>query len=404
MSAPDNNRAEETIGSPSTPTVAIVHYGELALKGKNRPAFISQLIKNIKRATEGCGVRRIRNLTGRIVLDLEPAADRAALEDRLRRVMGVANYSLGFKTPPVTEEIQEAIEREAERHRFRSFRIRTKRADKTFPLTSPEINAKIGAAVRERTGASVNLDDPEFTIHIEILPGEAFFYVERLPGAGGLPAGISGKVAVLLSGGIDSPVATYRMMRRGCETVLVHFHAYPILPKTSQRKARELAEVLTRFQYHTRLYLVPFGDIQSTVVTCVPGPLRVVVYRRLMIRIAEAIARKAGAKALVTGESLGQVASQTLSNLTTIEAAATMPILRPLIGMDKQEIADEAARIGTFEISIVPDQDCCTLFTPKHPATRTTVREIESAEAALDVPALVRQGVEGAEEVEIAFP
>ncbi|OGW58958.1 MAG: tRNA 4-thiouridine(8) synthase ThiI [Nitrospirae bacterium RBG_16_64_22] len=404
MSAPDNNRAEETVDSPSTPTVAVVHYGELALKGKNRPAFISRLVRNIKTALAGCGVRRIRNLTGRIVLDLGPGADRAALEKRLRRVMGISNYSLGFKVPAEIGRMEEAVAQEAARHVFRSFRVATKRADKTFPLTSPEVNQRIGATIKARTGAAVDLSNAAFTIHLEILPGEAFYSVERLPGAGGLPAGISGRVAVLLSGGIDSPVAAYRMMKRGCEVVLVHFHAYPILPKTSQRKARELAEVLTRSQGRTRLFLVPFGDIQSTVVTAVPGPLRVVVYRRLMFRIAEEIARKTRATALVTGESLGQVASQTLSNLATIEAAATLPILRPLIGMDKQEISDEAARIGTFDISIVPDQDCCTLFTPKHPATRTTVREIEAAEAALDVPALVRQGAEGAEEAVIEFP
>jgi tRNA uracil 4-sulfurtransferase len=219
-----------------------------------------------------------------------------------------------------------------------------------------------------------------------------------------LPVGASGTVAALLSGGIDSPVAAWRMMKRGCRVVFVHFHSVPYLPPTSQAKARALTERLTEWQYTSRLYQVPFGEIQREVVLSVPGPARVVVYRRLMIRIAEAIARREGALALATGESLGQVASQTLENIVAIDAVATGPILRPLIGTDKIEITEEARRLGTFEISIEPDADCCTLFVPKHPLTRMTVSEADATEARLDIARLVATGVEGATLERFEYP
>jgi thiamine biosynthesis protein ThiI len=211
-------------------------------------------------------------------------------------------------------------------------------------------------------------------------------------------------VAALLSGGIDSPVAAWRMIKRGCRVVFVHFHSVPYLPDVSQGKARALAERLTAWQYASRLFLVPFGEIQREIVLSVPGPARVVVYRRMMVRIAEAIARSVGALALVTGESLGQVASQTLQNIARIDEVATMPIFRPLIGTDKLEITAEAQRLGTFEISIEPDADCCTLFTPKHPATRMSEEAARAVEASLDVPRLVAMGTEGTTLASFRFP
>jgi len=237
-----------------------------------------------------------------------------------------------------------------------------------------------------------------------VLPDEAFVALDRRPGPGGLPVGASGTVAGLLSGGIDSPVAAWRMMKRGCRVVFVHFHSVPYLSPTSQAKARALVERLTEWQYASRLYLVPFGEIQREVVLSVPPPARVVVYRRLMVRIAERLARHAGAPALVTGESLGQVASQTLANLTRIDEVASVPILRPLIGMDKLEITEQAHALGTFEISIEPDADCCTLFTPKHPATRMSEEATRAVEAGLDVPRLVEMGTSGATLAAFEYP
>jgi thiamine biosynthesis protein ThiI len=237
-----------------------------------------------------------------------------------------------------------------------------------------------------------------------MLTDEAFYSFGKERGAGGLPVGASGRVACLLSGGIDSPVAAWRMMRRGCRVVFVHFHSYPILSRASQEKARELVQILTQYQYRSRLFLVPFGEIQQRVVLAVPPPLRVVIYRRLMMRIAEAIGRRAGAMALVTGEVVGQVASQTVENLTSIDEVASQPVLRPLIGMDKDEITEQAQRLGTYPVSIIPDQDCCTLFTPRHPATKARRADVLRAEAALPVQEIVDQAVGAAAVEHFQFP
>jgi thiamine biosynthesis protein ThiI len=237
-----------------------------------------------------------------------------------------------------------------------------------------------------------------------MLPEGSFYFFGKEAGAGGLPTGTGGRVACLLSGGIDSPVAAWRMMRRGCSVLLVHFHAYPVLSRASQEKVREIAALLASYQLRSRLLLVPFGDLQQRVVLAVRPELRVVVYRRLMLRIAERLARGWRARALVTGEVIGQVASQTLENLTTIAAATTMEVLRPLVGMDKDEISAEAGRIGTFPISIIPDQDCCTLFTPRHPATRVRPAEAAAAEAALPIDEMVAAAVAAVTVEDYRFP
>jgi thiamine biosynthesis protein ThiI len=335
---------------------------------------------------------------------LKENADTGEMRRRLEAVFGVANFSFVERTPREIEALASAIVRSVDGRRFDSFRVETKRGDKTFPFTSPEINARIGAAVQTLTGSRVDLTGADFTISVEILPDDAFFSFDKIPGAGGLPVGASGRVAALISGGFDSPVAAYRMMRRGCRVCFIHFHSAPYLDKTSQEKVRALVQHLTRYQYASRLYLVPFGEVQRQIVAAVLRPLRVVLYRRTMIRIAEVIARKERTRALVTGESLGQVASQTLENLTVIEEAAAMPLLRPLIGMDKQEIIDQARSIGTFDLSAVPDQDCCQLFVPAHPATKAALRDVKAAEAALDVDGLTQLGAGAAEVAEFTFP
>ena len=258
--------------------------------------------------------------------------------------------------------------------------------------------------MQDRTGWPVDLSKPAMKIHVEILTDEAFVYVGKEAGTGGLPIGTSGRVLCLLSGGIDSPVAAWRMIRRGCRAHFVHFHSYPILSRTSQEKARALVEILTRHQLKSRLFLVPFGGIQQRVVVSVPPPLRIVVYRRLMLRIAERLARQAGIEAIVTGDVVGQVASQTIENLTVIGSAATLPILRPLVGFDKDEIVLEAQRLGTYETSIIPDEDCCTLFTPRFPATRASMASADAAERALEVAPLVQQAVEQAVVEDFRFP
>jgi thiamine biosynthesis protein ThiI len=274
-------------------------------------------------------------------------------------------------------------------------------------MTSVELNRELGAFVLARVGEAgvrVDLRAPELEIHVEVLPDETFVYADPVPGPGGLPVGASGTVAALMSGGIDSPVAAWRLMKRGCRVMFVHFHSVPYLPATSQAKARALVERLTEWQYQSELWMVPLGEIQREVVLAVPPPLRVVVYRRMMVRIAEALGRPRGAQALVTGESLGQVASQTITNLTRIGEVAGLPLLRPLIAMDKLEITAEARRLQTYEISIEPDADCCTLFVPQHPATRVGADEVRAAEARLEIAGLVAQGVEGAAREDFEFP
>jgi thiamine biosynthesis protein ThiI len=282
--------------------------------------------------------------------------------------------------------------------------VSVRRADKRFPLTSPQVEREVGGRIKVARGWTVDLEQAELVIHIELLTDEAFYFFGKERGPGGLPTGTAGRVGCLLSGGIDSPVAAHRMMKRGCLVTFVHFHSYPILSRASQEKARELAALLTTWQQRSRLYLVAFGDIQQQVVLAVPGPMRVVVYRRLMLRIAERIARGAGAQALVTGEVVGQVASQTLENLAVIGGVATLPVFRPLIGMDKDEITAEAIRIGSYPISIIPDQDCCTLFTPRNPLTRAKLSQIEAAETALPVAAIVEAAARGAMVEDFEFP
>jgi thiamine biosynthesis protein ThiI len=253
-------------------------------------------------------------------------------------------------------------------------------------------------------GWRVDLSNPELNIHLECLTDQAFYFFGKEKGAGGMPTGVSGRVACLLSGGIDSPVAAFRMMRRGCSVVLVHFHSYPFHSLASQEKVREIARLLTRYQQHTRLYLVPFGEIQRQVVLSVPQTLRVIMYRRLMMRIAWTLAKASRARGLVTGEVLGQVASQTLENLSVIGSAVTAPIFRPLIGLDKDEITEQAKRIGTYPISIIPDEDCCQLFTPRNPATKARLDETEAAERLLSVDDLVCQAARTATVEEFSFP
>ena len=402
----------------------VVHYQELALKGKNRPWFLGRLVRNLRRALSDLDVRSVRALMGRIEVVLGPEATRQEVGERISRVFGIANFSYAGSTPiengrsariddgrsettgPTADldAIANAILGDLGDRTCSSFRVSARRADKRFPMTSPQIEREVGGRIKEARGWIVNLDEPDLTIHVELLTDQAFYFFGKERGAGGLPTGTAGRVACLLSGGIDSPVAAHRMMKRGCTVTFVHFHSYPILSRASQEKVRELVTLLTRWQQRSRVYLVAFGEIQQQVVLAVPGPMRVVVYRRLMMRIAEAIAHARGAQALVTGDVVGQVASQTLENLAVVSAVATLPIFRPLIGMDKDEITAEAIKIGSYPISIIPDQDCCTLFTPRNPMTRAKLEEIEAAEQALPIDDLVARAVREAVVEHFDFP
>ena len=383
----------------------IVHYQEIALKGKNRPWFVARLVANLRAALGDLEGARVRAIMGRIEVTPGPHAAWDTVRERLGRVFGVANFSRARRVGRNIDELASAVLADLDGREPRSFRVTARRADKTYALTSPEIEREVGGRIKAARGWQVDLGNPDLVVRIEILAREAFYSLDRHPGPGGLPSGVSGPVLCLLSGGIDSPVAAYRLMKRGCRVRFLHFHSYPLLSHASRDKVRELARHLTAFQLTSRLYQVAFGDIQRQIMLSAPAPLRVVLYRRLMVRIAERLARRTGAAALVTGESVGQVASQTLENLAVIDAAvASLPILRPLVGSDKDEISDEAQAIGTYPISIIPDQDCCQLFTPRHPATRAARADVEAAERALPLQELVDGAVAAVEREDFSYP
>ena len=385
-------------------TSIVVHYQEIALKGKNRPWFLGRLVRNLRQALSDLEVVAVRALMGRIEVQLGAGTSREQAGERVRRTFGIANYSFARRTALDIDTIAHSILEDVRDRTCRSFRVSVRRADKRFPMTSPQVEREIGGRIKQARGWNVDLDEAELTIHVELLTNEAFYFFGKERGAGGLPTGTAGRVTCLLSGGIDSPVAAHRMMKRGCAASFVHFHSYPILSRASIEKARELVQLLTLWQQRSRLYLVAFGDIQQQVVLAVPGPMRVIVYRRLMLRIAEKIALARGAKALVTGDVVGQVASQTLENLQVFGSVATLPVFRPLIGMDKEEIVNEARRLGSYAISIVPDQDCCTLFTPRNPLTRGRLQIVEAAERVLPVDDIVEKAAASAVVEDFEFP
>ena len=382
----------------------IVRYHEIALKGRNRPFFVEKLADNLRRSLSDLPGVTVQPLSSRIAIQLPDEAPWETVRGRVETVFGVANFSRAGEVPTDLEALKRAAVEGLQGARFGSFRVTTRRSDKAFPLNSGEIDREVGAAVHNATGVRVDLEHPELTLWVEVLRDRILFSFEKHAGPGGFPVGSSGRVMALLSGGIDSPVAAWRMMKRGCRVVLAHFHAFPLQDRSTIDKTRELARILTRWQLRSRLLLIPFGPVQQTVVAACPAPLRVVLYRRFMMRIAEAQARRHRTRALVTGESLGQVASQTLDNMVVIGEAARGAVLRPLVGMDKEEITIQARRIGTFDVSTLPDQDCCQLFVPRHPATAARREDVERAEETLDVAGLVATASEGTVEERFEFP
>ncbi|HTP44868.1 MAG TPA: tRNA uracil 4-sulfurtransferase ThiI [Candidatus Acidoferrum sp.] len=382
----------------STPVI-VVHYHELWLKGRNRRFFLGKLFTALRRAMEGVPVRRIEQPGDRFIVRL---GERASLEEaiaRVNRVFGVAFYAVAKPVERSLEALCAAAWEEVEPLEFANFAVRAKRSDKSFPHTSVEIDRVVGRYLLEKLRergreVRVKLTDPELTCYIEITPGPALVYARRIPGTGGLPANTAGRMMCLLSGGYDSAVAAYHMMKRGAHLSFAHFYNAGARPgESSLHVAGELLRKLVPYQFHAKLYRVPFEAIQREIVRYAPEDYRVLLYRRMMLRIAEAHARRDRSLALVTGDSLGQVASQTLRNLVAVEAAARMPVFRPLIGTDKMDILATARKIGTYEISSEPFHDCCPVFMPRTPALYASTEELDAAEANLDVPGLVAQGV-----------
>ena len=381
----------------------LIHYHEIGLKGKNRGRFERRLMTNITRALKDVPCGKVERLSGRMMLALTSESPIDVIRERLLTVFGIANFSEAVVAKRNIEAIRETAWALAQKADFESFKIVTRRGDKTFPLNSDQINRDVGKHIQTLSGARVLMDNPDLTCFIEIAPQRIFIYAEKIPAPGGLPVGSNERAVSLISSGIDSPVASYKIMKRGVKLTYVHFHSQPYTNRNSQRNTEDLVRLLTRHQYVSDLYLVPFVEIQRHIMTRAPASYRVILYRRAMLRIAEAIAEKVDAQALVTGENVGQVASQTLSNMRAIEEVTPLPILRPLAGDNKEEIINEARRIGTYQISIEPYEDCCSVFVPKHPETRANLERVREIESTLDLAPLIAQTLEQTERKTFKF-
>jgi len=368
----------------------LVHYNEIGIKGKNRYQFIDLLINRIRKSLNVYGDISVTKKTGRILVKYDSKISWDKIAKSLSTCFGIAYFSKTYKSTINLPLVKNKISKLISDVQIQTFKVRTRKSFKNIPISTKEWDKEIGAFVQAERHLPVELKKDNFTIYIEVIPNEVYIYFKKISGPGGLPQGISGHMTCLLSGGIDSPVASWRMMKRGCEVIFVHFHGSPFLSRASAEKALDLAEILNQYQINSKVYLVPFGELQKQIVLSTKPENRVILYRRFMLRIAESISKKENVSSLITGESLGQVASQTLSNISTIQNAVEMPILRPLIGMDKEEIIKQAKEINTFETSIEPDQDCCTLFVPKHPAVRSKLFVIEKIESKLPIEKMMK--------------
>lgn len=368
----------------------IVKYGEIALKGANRPAFEAALQRNLRWALRDTPGVQVRREQGRFTIE---APEPERLLPKVVRVFGVVGASVAVPVPLTLEAMQKAAAQllaatlQTGKH---TFKVHTRRANKKFPLTTPELNSAIGAYLLQACpGATVDVHEPEIIVNIEVRTKSAYIYSATLQGSGGLPVGVSSKGLLLISGGIDSPVAGWMAMRRGIALEAIHFHSHPYTSDRARQKVLELAEILAAYAGDIIVHMVHFTDTQLTLRDHAPAPLQITLMRRIMLRVAQHIAQSRGIPALITGENVGQVASQTLESMAAINAVTNMPILRPLIAADKREITWLARQIGTYETSVLPYEDCCTLFLPPHPETKPKLHMVEAAEAGLDIDSMV---------------
>jgi len=371
----------------------ICHYHEIGLKGKNRKFFEEKLVDNIKKSLlKGC-FDLVKRISGRIIIKVNEkgAKKEKEMTAALSNVFGISYFAWAVSCPQKLSAIKEKAAQILKEKKSSTFKIATQRSKKDFHLTSQQINEKVGEFIVKNLKRKVKLDNPGTTCFIEIVEKYAFLYTSKVKGCGGLPVGVSGKAVVLLSGGIDSPVASFLAMKRGIKVIFVHFHSTPHTDRASIEKAKQIIKLLNKFQFQSKLYLVPFAGIQKKILLKVPAKLRIIFYRRFMLAIAEKIAHRERALALVTGDSVAQVASQTLENIRVISESSALPILRPLAGYDKEEIIRSAQQIGTFTLSILPHQDCCARFLPKHPETKANIWEVKRAEKKLNVEGLINK-------------
>lgn len=368
--------------------IAVIRYGEIALKGNNRNRFERRLIENIQTRCRAVGVQsvNVKKRYGRLVMEDVAHMDEDRVREALSKTFGVENFSFGVKTAQEMADVEEGVRAIVEGITFDTFRITVVRQDKTFPMHSMELSRHLGGVVlRAQPNKRVQMKGADTEILVEVTTDGVYISAKKEKGPGGIPVGMTGRVLALLSGGIDSPVAAWYVMKRGCTVDFIHFHSIPYTDRASVEKVRELANIVSAWQGAYELIEEPMLEVQKRIMTQTHEKVRVLLYRRHMLRVAQAHAHRLGAKALVTGESLAQVASQTLENMIAVEAAVDMTVLRPLIGFDKSEIMEKARDIGTYETSIIPHQDCCTLFTPRHPATKARAEDLAREEEKIDV-------------------
>lgn len=397
----------------TNPDCFIIHYAEVALKGKNRPFFENTLTDNIKQSLRREKIKSIERDRGKIVIWTDPFSEIEKIKEKLNNVVGIAYFSAAFcfdlkkGNSGVNDVIDSAADKISDYYKGRqieSFRVVTKRSDKSFKLNSMQVSALLGAALSKKLPAKVDLKNPEVSFFVEIDNYFVFIYFQKHYGYGGLPVGSSGRVVSLLSSGLDSAVASFLMVKRGCSPVYVHFHSYPQTTLQSKENVEKLVKKISKHQLQSVLYFVSLLKIQKEIIMLAPQDYAVLLYRRSMIRIACEIAKKEKALALVTGESVGQVASQTIENIYVTDAASSLPILRPLAGSNKEEIIEIAKKIGTYDISSLPYEDCCTLFVPKHPKTKADIGSVEIIEKKiLHLKQMETEATEGAEIKKIIF-
>lgn len=369
--------------------IILLKYGEISLKGLNRPMFEKQLLANVAKALAPLGKFSIRKSQSTVYVEpLGDDIDMQATTERLSKVFGIVNICPAAKCQKTIEDIERTTLECLSQIDLngKTFKVEAKREDKQFPMNSPQLCRHMGAVILKNTeGLSVDVHNPDILVQIEIRK-EAFIFTQKVSGAGGMPVGTAGRAALLLSGGIDSPVAGWMISKRGVVLDAVHFHSHPYTSDRAKEKVIELAKIMTQYTGPIRLHIVPFTDIQLDIIDKCPKNYLTIIMRRLMMRIAEKIARESGAMALITGESIGQVASQTMESLVVTDNAVDMPVFRPCIGMDKEEIVTISKKIDTYETSILPYEDCCTIFVPKHPKTKPSISEIQEAEKLLTDP------------------
>ena len=383
----------------------LLKLGEMVLKGLNRRSFEDKLQANIYRRLNHMGQFRV--YTRQSTTYVEPMngdCDMDGAWDALTKVFGVVGLSRARACEKDKDAILSATQEylDDKLSAARTFKVETKRADKTFPMTSIQLSQYVGGELDELyPDLKVDVHHPELTVHVEIRDYAAFVHADPEPGAGGLPVGINGRAVSLLSGGIDSPVASWMIAKRGVALEMVHFFSYPYTSNEAKEKVIDLARLLAPWCGRLTVHVVPFTAIQEELRRSVPQELFTLVMRRFMMRISQRVAQRCGAKALVTGECLGQVASQTMEAMTVTGAVADLPVLRPVVGMDKEDIVKISRKIGTYDTSILPYEDCCTVFTPRHPRLRPTLEELEAAEQGLDIEAMVQAAVDGIERIQI---